>query len=123
MKNRGQAEACLCGAIRGQALDYTALMLMLMGKNWGFAGKTISMFLPENMDCFSGDLVFPVVLFVIQFSSVFPDYLLIILIFHSYFPVVICDLTKLQREYNKNFILKDFPLFKSNLIKNIVFIY
>ena len=45
---------------------------------------------------FSGDLVFPVVLFVIQFSSVFPDYLLI-LIFHSYFPVVICDLTKLQQ--------------------------
>ena len=89
---------------------------MLMGKNWGFPGKTISMFALENTDCFSGDLVFPVVLFVIQFSSVFPDYLLIILIFHSYFPVVICDLTKLQ-QYNKNFILKDFLLFKSNLIK------
>ena len=90
---------------------------MLMGKNWGFPGKTISMFALENMDCFSGDLVFPVVLFVIQFSSVFPDYLLIILLFHSCFPVVICDLTKLQQKYNKNFILKDFPLFKSNLVK------
>ena len=55
----------------------------------------ISMFALENMDCFSGDLVFPVVLFVIQFSSVFPDHLLII-ISNSYFPVVICDLTKLQ---------------------------
>ena len=72
-----------------------ALMLMLMGKNWCFPGKTISMFAPENMDCFLGDLVFPVVLFVIQFFSVFPDYLLII-ISHSYFPVVICNLTKLQ---------------------------
>ena len=82
---------------QGQASGYTALILMLMGKNWGFPGKTISMFALENMDCFSGDLVFPVVLFVIQFSSVFPDYLLIILIFHSYFPVVICDLTKLQQ--------------------------
>ena len=69
---------------------------MLMGKNWGFPGKTISKFVPENMDCFAGDLVFPVVLFVIQVSSVCPDYLLIILISHSYFPVVICDLTKLQ---------------------------
>ena len=69
---------------------------MLMGKNWGFPGKTISMFALENMDCFLGDLFVPVVLFVIQFSSVFPDYLLIILIFHS-FPVVICDLTKLQQ--------------------------
>ena len=97
MKNRGQAEACLYGAIRGQASGYTALMLMSMGKNWDFPGKTISMFAPENMDCFSGDLVFPVVLFVIQFSSVFPDYLLIILISHSYFPVVICNLTKLQQ--------------------------
>ena len=55
------------------------------------------MFALKNMDCFSGELVFPVVLFVVQFSSVFPDYLLIILIFHSYFPVVICDLTKLQQ--------------------------
>ena len=55
---------------------------MLMGKNWGFPGKAISMFVLENMDGFSGDLVFPVVLFVIQFSSVFPDYLLIT----SYFP-------------------------------------
>ena len=73
---------------------YTALTLMLMGKNWGFPGKTISMFALENMDCFSGDLVFPAVLFVILFFSVFPDYLLIILISHSYFPVVICDLTK-----------------------------
>ena len=70
---------------------------MLMGKNWGFPGKTISMFALENMDYFSGDLVFPTVLFVIQFSSVFPDYLLIFLIVHSYFPVVICDLTKLQQ--------------------------
>ena len=70
---------------------------MLMGKNWGFPGKAISMFALENMDCFSGDLVFPVVLFVIQFPSVFPDYLLLILISHSYFPVVICDLTKLQQ--------------------------
>ena len=87
-------KACLHGTSRGQASGYTALTLMLMGKNWGFPGKTISMFVLENMDCFSGDLFFPV-LFVIQFSSVFPDYLLIILIFHSYFPVVICDLTKL----------------------------
>ena len=70
---------------------------MLMGKNWGFPGKTISMFAPGNMDSFSGDLVFPVVLFVIQFFSVFPDDLLIIFISHSYFPVVICDLTKLQQ--------------------------
>ena len=70
---------------------------MLMGKNWGFPGKTMSMSAPENMDCFSGDLVFPVVLFVIQFSSVFLDHLLIILIFHSYCPAVICDLTKLQQ--------------------------
>ena len=90
-------KACLHGTSRGQASGYTALILMLMGKNWGFPGKTISMFALENMDCFSGDLVFPVVLFVIQFSSVFPDYLLIILIFHSFFPVVICDLTKLQQ--------------------------
>ena len=67
------------------------------GEELGFPGKTISMFALENMDCFSGDLVFPVVLFVIQFSSVFPDYLLIILLFHSYSPVVICDLTKLQQ--------------------------
>ena len=80
-----------------QASGYTALILMLMGKNWGFPGKTISMFALENMDCFSGDLVFPAVLFVIQFFSVFPDYLLIILISHSYCPVVICDLTKLQQ--------------------------
>ena len=55
------------------------------------------MFALEDMDCFSGDLGFPVVLFVIQLSAVFPDYLLIILISHSYFPVVICDLTKLQQ--------------------------
>ena len=41
---------------------YTALTLMLMGKNWGFPGKAISMFALENMDCFSGDLVFPTVL-------------------------------------------------------------
>jgi len=88
-------KACLYGTSQGQASGYTALILMLMGKNWGFPGKTISMFMLENMNCFSGDLVFPV-LFVIQFFSVFPDYLLIILIFHSYFPVVICDLTKLQ---------------------------
>ena len=87
-------KACLYGTSPGQASGYTALILMLMGKNWGFPGKTISMFAPENMDCFSGDLVFPVVLLVIQLFSVFPDYLLIILIFHSYFPVVICDLTK-----------------------------
>ena len=91
----GQAETFQDGASRGQASGYTALILMLMGKNWGFPGKTISMFVLESMDCFSGDLVFPAVLFVIQFSSVFPDYLLIILIFHSYFPVVICDSTKL----------------------------
>ena len=89
-------KACLFGTSRGQASGYTALILMLMGKNWGFPGKTISMFALENMDCFSGDLVFSV-LFVIQFSSVFSDYLLIILISHSYFPVVICDLTKLQQ--------------------------
>ena len=67
------------------------------GEELGFPGKTISMFALENMDCFSGDLVFPDVLFVSRFSSVFPDYLLIILIFHSYFPGVICDLTKLQQ--------------------------
>ena len=90
-------KAFLYSTSRGQASGYTALMLMLMGRNWGFPGKTISMFVLENMDCFSGDLVFLVVLFVIQFSSVFPDYLLIIFIFHSYFPVVICDLTKLQQ--------------------------
>ena len=97
VKKRRQAEACLYGTIRGPASGYMALMLMLMGKNWDFPGKTISMFVPENMDCFSGDPVFPVVLFVIQFSSVFPDYLLIIPISHFYFPVVICDLTKLQQ--------------------------
>ena len=89
-------KAYLHGTSRGQASGYSALTLMLMGKNWGFPGKTVSMFVLENMDCFSGYLVFPVVLFVIQFSSVFPDYLLIILISHSYFPAVICDLTKLQ---------------------------
>ena len=87
-----RVKACLKHTSRGQASGYTALILMLMGKDWGFPGKTISMFAPENMDCFSGDLVFPAVLFVIQFSSVFPDYLLIILISHSYCPVVICDL-------------------------------
>ena len=64
------------------------------------------MFALENVDCFSGNLVFSC--FVIQFSSVFPDYLLIILISHSYCPMVICDLTQLQQQYNKNFILKDF---------------
>ena len=90
-------KACLHGTSLGQTSGYTALTLMLMGKNGGFPGKTISMFALENMDCFSGDLVFPVVLFVIQFPSVFPDYLLLILISHSYFPVVICDLTKLQQ--------------------------
>ena len=89
-------KACLKGTSQGQASGYTALTLMLMGKNWGFPGKIISMFAPENVDCFSGDLVFPAVLFVIQFSSVFPDYLHIILISHSYFSVVICDLTKIQ---------------------------
>ena len=89
-------KACLYGTSRGQASGCTALILMFMGKNWGFPGKTISMFVLENMDCFLDDLVFPAVSFVIQFSSIFPDYLLIILISHSYFPVVICDLTKLQ---------------------------
>ena len=74
-------KACFHSTSQGQASGYTALILMLMGKNWGFPGKTISMFALENMDCFSGDLIFPVVLFVIQFSSVFPGYLLIILIF------------------------------------------
>jgi len=69
------------GTSRGQASGYTAFILMLMGKNWGFPAKTISMFALENMDCFSGDLVFPAVLFVIQFSPVFPDHFLIILIF------------------------------------------
>ena len=63
---------------RGQASDYTALMLTLMGKNWGFPGKTVSMFAPENMDCFLGDLVFPAVLLVIQFFLLFAYY--------SYFP-------------------------------------
>ena len=57
-------KACLNGTSRGQASGYTALILMLMGKNWGFSGKTISMFVLENMDCFLGDLVF-LVLFVI----------------------------------------------------------
>ena len=90
-------KACLQGTSRGQASGYTALILTLMEKDWGFPGKTMSMFALENMDCFSGDPVFPVVLFVTQFSSVFPDYLLIILISHSYFPVVICDLTKLKQ--------------------------
>ena len=89
-------KACLYGTFQGQASGYTALILMFMWKNWGFSGKTISMFALENMDCFSGDLVFPSVSFVIQFFSVFPDDLLIIFISHSYFPVVICDLTKLQ---------------------------
>ena len=51
------------------------------GEELGLSWKTISMFAPEIMDCFSGDLVFPAVLFVIQVSSVCPDYLLIILIF------------------------------------------
>ena len=78
------------------------------------------MFAPEKMDCFSGDLVFPVVLLVIKFFLSLSCYWLIILLS---FPMVICDLTKLQQYYSKNFILKDFPLFKSNLIKNIVFIY
>ena len=105
-------KACLHGTSRGQASVYTALTLMFMGKNWGFPGKAISMFALENMDCFSVDLVFPVVLFVIQFFSVFPDYLLIIFISHSYCPVVICN----------NSIIKisswrTFPLFKSNLVK------
>ena len=60
-------KAFLHGTGRGQASGYTALTLMLMGKNWGFPGKTVSMFALENMDCFLGDLVVPVVLFVIQF--------------------------------------------------------
>ena len=60
-------EACLNSTSRGQASGYRALILMLMGKNWGFPGKAISMFALENMDCFSGDLVFPALLFVIQF--------------------------------------------------------
>ena len=71
-------KACLYGTSLGQASGYTALILILMGKNWGFSGKTISVFALENTDCFLGDLVFPFVLFVIQFSSAFPDY--------SYFP-------------------------------------
>lgn len=57
------------------------------------------MFAPENMGCFSDDLVFPVVL-LFSFSSVFPDYLLIILIYHSYFPVVIWFV--LQQNYKNN---------------------
>ena len=83
--------------VQAEGRPQVTLILILMGKNWGFPGKTISMFALENMDCFLGDLVFPAVLFVIQFSSVLTDYLLIILIFHSYFPVVICDLTKVQQ--------------------------
>ena len=90
-------KACLHSTSQGQVSVYTDLILMLMRKIWGFPGKIISMFAPENMDCFSGDLLFPVVLFVIQVSSGCPDYFLIILIFHSYFPVVICALTKLQQ--------------------------
>ena len=74
-------KACLHGTSQGQASGYTALTLMLMGKNWGFPGKTISMFAPENMDCFPGDLVFPVVLFVIQFFLSLSCYVLTILIF------------------------------------------
>ena len=62
-----RTKACLNGTSRGQTSGYTAFILMLMGKNWGFPGKTISMFAMENMDCFSDDLVFPAVLFVIQF--------------------------------------------------------
>ena len=58
-------KACLHGTSQGQASDYTALILMFMGKNWGFPGKTISLFALENMDCFLGDLFVPVVLFVI----------------------------------------------------------
>ena len=78
-------KACLYSTSRGQTSGYTALMLMVMEKNWGFPGKTISMFAPENMDCFSGDLVFPVVLFVIQF---FPQsFLIIYLLFLS--PILI----------------------------------
>ena len=96
MKNRGQAEACLCGASPGQASGYAALTLMLMGKNWGFPGKQFPRLRREH-GLFLGDPVVPAALSVIQFSSDFPDYLLIILISHSYFPVVICDLTKLQQ--------------------------
>ena len=76
-------KACLYGTSRGQTSGYTALILMLMGKNWGFPGKTISMFALENMDCFSGDPVFPVVLL---FS--FPQpYLIICVLF--LFPILI----------------------------------
>ena len=62
-------KAFLHGTSQGQASGYTALILM--GKNWGFRGKTISMFALENMDCFSGDLVFPDVLLVISFPQPF----------------------------------------------------
>ncbi len=67
------------------------------GEELGLSWESNFHVCPGEHDCFSGDLVFPAVLFVIQFSSVFPDYLFIILIFHSYFPVEICDLTMLQQ--------------------------
>ena len=57
----------------------------------------ISMFAPENMECFLSDLVFPVVLFVIQVVPQNFLIIIIILFLHSYFPVVIFDLTKFQQ--------------------------
>ena len=66
----------------GQASGYTALILMFMGKNWGFPGKAISMFVLENMDCFSSDLVFPAALFIIQFFLS----LSWLFTYYSYFP-------------------------------------
>ena len=77
-------KACLHGTSRGQASGYTALTLMLMGKNWGFPGKAISKFALENMDCFSGDLVFPAVLlfsFPQSFLIIYLLFLFSILIF------------------------------------------
>jgi len=85
-------KACLYGENPRAGLRLHSSHFDANGEELGFPGKTASMFLLENRDCFSGDLVFPVVLFVIQFLLSISCYLLIILIFHSYFPVVICDL-------------------------------
>ena len=78
-------KVCLHSTSREQASGYTALILMLMGKNWGFPGKAISMFVPENMDCFSDcDLVLPVVLlfsFPQSFLIIYLLFLFSVLIF------------------------------------------
>ena len=59
-------KAHLNSASRGQASRYTALMLMWMGKNWAFLGKQFPCLHWRTwIDCSSGDLDVPVVLFVI----------------------------------------------------------